>query len=141
MISPGPPVKDAQGEWQIADVKYRNPGETVWGGCSYGEGCAPIYNIKGTWIEVTLFGQKATHRLIADPKAFPVGGPTGVRYIDYSGLEHTGSYTLKDGQLVLTLIANAPIKDRENVSGTKYLTITLEPYQPLPVVAGFHLGP
>lgn len=130
----GTPVADLQGEWAVVGGEVREPGKDMWRGFP---GYDAIWRVQGTRIEVSYTDRKAIKHLRADPDVWPVGGPSGVRYVDYDGLVFTGNYTIKDGVAVLDLRAPAPIPGLVNTNGTKYLIIKLARPKPPPPIPGF----
>ena len=127
----GPPVKDLQGDWHVYEMKIRDAGKDKWRGFTAQWPSGPYLRIKGSCIEVTFCDNTVTKLLSLDPDAFPVGGPTGVRFVDWDGVVYTGTCALnKDGTAVLKLIGNAPVEGLVNTRGTKYLNIYLERPKP-----------
>lgn len=130
VVALAPPIADLQGDWEIRACEVREPGEDMPRLVTYGGQQKPLWRVQGTWVEVT-HRTAVVLRLAGDPNAFPAG----IRFVDYEGLDYTGSYSLTGGKLVLTLLANAPVKGLVNTNGTKYLTITLvrpRPHNPNP---------
>ncbi len=121
----GTPIEDIQGEWELRKWDVRAPGEDSWRGMMYGGTRYPLWRVRG--ISVEEVHNEAVMKWVAwDPRDLRGGWAGGIRFIDYDGDDYLGSYSLKDGKLVLTLIGSGPVKGKPNTNGTKYLTITLE---------------
>ena len=139
MLVFGLSVPDIQGAWHVRVQTVREAGTESWHGNAYLR-AENVWHVGGTMIEVTCKGQKFTSWIHADPQPYPgadfkdsaFGGPTGVQLFDSQGRVHSGKYTLKNGELILSLVGWAPVKGLKNTLGSEYLTIRLERPKPVP---------
>lgn len=129
---------DLQGSWHVAKIEIQEAGQQEWSGNAFGYPRGPIWHVDGIKIDVAYKNKQLTKWIISDPatlvyfgpKVSPTGAPTGIRFTDSDGVAYTGSYTIKDGKLLLHLGCNAPIKG-ENANGSKFMKIELERLKPL----------